>query len=87
MASHRFEIDASAGPATGSVLGRRGQMLIRVRLFDGLGVADGATGLPAGEQDVYTDLRPYQARELAGRLLECAEEADRITEQAGWWQR
>ena len=87
MASHRCEIDASAGPATGSVVGRRGQLLVRVRLFDGLGVVDGATGLPAGEQDVYTDLRPYQARELAAGLIACAEEADRITEQADWWQR
>ena len=84
---HRFEIDASAGPARGSVVGRRGQLLVRVRLFDGPGVSDGLTGQPAGEEDVYTDLRPHEARNLACRLLECAEHADRVTEQAGWWQR
>jgi hypothetical protein len=87
MGSHRCEIDASAGPARGSVVGGRGQLLVRVCLFDGPGVVDGATGLPAGEQDVYTDLRPCQARKLAGRLIACAEQADRITERSGGWQR
>jgi len=87
MASHRFEIDTCAGPARGSVLGRRGQLLVRVRLFDGPGVLDGLTGQPVGEPDVYTDLRPEQARDLAFGLLVCAEQAERITEQAGWWQR
>lgn len=87
MASHRFEVDASAGPARGSVVGGRGQLLVRVRLFDGPYLIDDLTGLPAGLEDVYTDLRPYEARELAFRLLECAEQADRITEQAGWWAR
>jgi hypothetical protein len=47
-------------------------------------VACGLTGEPAGDEDVYTDLRPDAARELAFRLLECAE---RVTEHAGWWQR
>ena len=84
---HRAEIDASAGPSRGSVLGRRGQLLVRVRLFDGPGVVDGATGQPAGEPDVHTDLRPRDARALAVRLLECAQRAEEITEQAGWWQR
>jgi len=87
MARHRFEVDAAAGPARCSVLGGRGMLLVRVRLFDGPDVVDGATGLPAGEQNVYSDLRPDDARALAGRLLACAEQAERITEQAGWWQR
>jgi hypothetical protein len=87
MASHRFEIDTTAGPARGSVLGRRGTLLVRVRLFDGPGVVDDVTGKPTGGEDVYTDLRPTDARGLAARLLNCAEQAERVTEQAGWWQR
>jgi hypothetical protein len=87
MASHRFEIDTSAGPAREGVLYGRAMLLVRVRLFDGPGVVDGLTGEPAGDQDVYTDLRPDQARELASRLVVCAEHAERITELAGGWQR
>lgn len=87
MASHRFEIDATAGPSTTSVVGGRSLLLVRVRLFDGPGVVDGATGQPAGDQDVYTDLRPDDARRLAFDLLQCAEHAQRLTVQAGWWQR
>ncbi len=86
MSSYRFEIEASAGPARGSVLGRRMQLLVRVRLFDGPGVVDTTTGKPAGGAEVFTDLRPTDARELAFELLSCAEHAERITEQAGWWQ-
>jgi hypothetical protein len=87
MAEHRFEIDAAAGPAREGVLGGRAMLLIRVRLFDGPGVIDTLTGEPADTEDVYTDLRPSEARELAFELLCCAEQAERITEQAGWWQR
>lgn len=87
MASHRFEIDASAGPAREGILYGRAMLLVRVRLFDGPGVACALTGQPAGEEDVYTDLRPEAARELAFRLLECAAHAEQVTEHAGWWQR
>ena len=87
MGSHRFEIDTSTGPAREGVLGGRSMLLVRVRLFDGAGVVDGLTGQPAASEDVYTDLRPNDARQLASRLLECAEHAERVTEQAGWWQR
>lgn len=87
MASHRSEIDTTAGPARGSVVGGRGMLLVRVRLFDGPGVGDGGTGLPAGDEDVYTDLRPDAARDLAFGLLACVEQAERVTEQASWWQR
>jgi hypothetical protein len=87
MASHRFEIDTSAGPAREGVLYGRAMLLVRVRLFDGPGVVDGLTGEPAGDEDVYTDLRPDQARELASQLVERAEHAERVTELAGWWQR
>jgi hypothetical protein len=82
MGSHRFEIDTSTGPAREGVLGGRAMLLVRARLFDGPGVVDGCTGQPAGEKDVYTDLRPDEARRLALGLLECAEPA----EQADWWQ-
>jgi hypothetical protein len=87
VASHRFEIDTSAGPAREGILGGRAMLLVRVRVFDGLGVVDGLTGEPAGEEEVYSDLRPEDARELAFRLLECAEHAEQLTVQAGWWQR
>jgi hypothetical protein len=87
MASHRFEIDTSAGPAREGVLGGRSMLLVRVRLFDGPGTVDGLTGLPAAGEDVYTDLRPEVARRLASQLLECAEHAELVTEHAGWWQR
>lgn len=87
MSSHRFEIDTSPGPAREGVLYGRAMLLVRVRLFDGPGVVDGLTGEPAGEEDVCCDLRPEAARDLAFRLLECAEHAERVTEQAGWWQR
>jgi hypothetical protein len=87
MASHRFEIEAAAGPARQGVLGGRSMLLVRVRLFDGPGVLDTLTGQSAGGEDVYTDLRPAEARELAFSLLCCAEHAERITDQAGRWQR
>lgn len=87
MAAHRFEIDASAGPAREAALGGRSMLLVRVRVFDGPGVIDTRTGQDAGSEDVYTDLRPSEARELAFSLLCCAEHAERITDQAGWWQR
>ena len=86
MASHRFEIDTTAGPAREGILDGRAMLLVRVRLFDGPGVVDGATGQPAGEQDVYTDLRPDDARRLAFGLLEHAEHAEQLTVQADWWQ-
>jgi hypothetical protein len=87
MASHRFEIDACAGPAREGVLYGRAMLLVRVRLFDGPGVACALTGEPAGCEDVFTDLRPDAARDLAFRLLECAQHAEQVTEHAGWWQR
>lgn len=87
MALHRFEIDTAAGPAREGMLSGRAMLLVRVRLFDGPGVVDALTGEPAADEDVCCDLRPEAARELAFGLLECAEQAERVTEQAGWWQR
>jgi hypothetical protein len=86
MAIHRYEIDAAAGPAREGVIGGS-RLLVRVRLFDGPGVVDAITGEPAHNEDVYTDLRPSEARELAFQLLCLAEQAERITENADWWQR
>ncbi len=84
---YRFEIDASAGPAREGLLYGRMQLLVRVRLFDGLGVVDTATGEePAQQPDVITDLRPEQARHLALRLLSAAENAERQTLDANWWK-
>jgi hypothetical protein len=68
MATHRFEIDAGVGPAREGVLGGRSMLLVRVRMFDGPGVVDTLTGEPAGTEDVHTDLRPSEARELAFSL-------------------
>lgn len=86
MAMHRYEIDAAAGPARETVIGGS-MLLVRVRLFDGPGVVDALTGEPADNEGAYTDLRPSEARELAFQLLCCAEQAERITEHAGGWQR
>jgi hypothetical protein len=82
MALHRFEIDTSPGPASqGSLDGiTRNVVMVRVRLFDGPGCVD-ADGREAGEEDVYTDLLPIDARRLAIRLLQHAEQA----EQQSWW--
>lgn len=87
MSCHRFEIDASAGPARERVIGGS-RPLVRVRLFDGPGVVDTLTGEPADGEEVFTDLRLTAARELALKLLCCAEHAEQITQAAGWlWQR
>jgi hypothetical protein len=85
MAIYRGGVDTSAGPSRGSVLGHRGQLLVRVRLFDS-GAVD-HLDRPADGEDVFTDLRPEDARRLAARLIEHAALAEEITEQAGWWQR
>jgi hypothetical protein len=87
MSGYRFEIDAQAGPARESVTGGRAMLLVRVRLFDGEGVVNTHTGQPCAQEDVFTDLRAEQARELAFALLGAAEHAERQTEAAGYWQR
>jgi hypothetical protein len=84
---HRYEVDAAAGPAREGVIGGRAIMLVRVRLFDGPGVVDARTGEPAGGEDVCTDLRPGEARQLAAQLVSCAERAEQLTAHAGGWQR
>jgi hypothetical protein len=79
MIGHRCEIEASAGPARGSLVGRGGQLLVRVRLFDGPGCPD---PLP----EAYTDLDSRDARELAFWLLAAAEHADVQGREAGYWR-
>jgi hypothetical protein len=83
---YRFEIDASAGPALEGLLYGARQLLVRVRLFDGPGVVDSATGEPAGQPEVFTDLRPEQARDLALGLLQAAKDAETQTLRANWYK-
>jgi hypothetical protein len=86
VSGYRFEIDATAGPGRERVLDGS-LLLVRVRLFNGADVADAHTGEPLVREDVYTDLRPDEARELAFTLLSCAEQAERITQDADGWAR
>lgn len=79
-AGHRCEIDAGAGPAREGILDGRAMLLVRVRLSDNDCVDD-------PRPEAYCDLRPEHARCLARRLLEAAADAERLTAQAGWWQR
>jgi len=58
MIGHRCEIEATAGPARGSLVGGGWRLLVRVRVFDGPDCLD---RLPAA----YCDLSPADARELA----------------------
>jgi len=85
MNDYRFEIDSQAGPGREGILGGRAQLLVRVRLFDGPGAIQTDTGQPHHAPDVYTDLRPEQARSLAFTLLSVAEHAERQTLQADWF--
>jgi hypothetical protein len=81
MSGFRWEIEASAGPAREGVIGGGSQLLVRVTLFN-----DELEGTePAPE--AHTDLRPRDARRLAIELLAAAEDAERQTEQPGWWER
>jgi hypothetical protein len=86
VSEYRYEIEATAGPARERVLDGS-LLLVRVRLFNGPDVVDAITGEPTGREDVCTDLRPGEARELAFTLLCCAEEAERITHDADGWAR
>jgi hypothetical protein len=75
MSAYRWEIEASAGPAREGLIGGGAQLLVRVRLFDDR------------QPDAYTDLRPRDARHLALELLAAAEDAERQTELAGFWEQ
>ena len=76
MIGHRCEIEATAGPARGSLVGGGWRLLVRVRVFDGPDCLD---RLPAA----YCDLSPADARELAFGLLAAAEAAERQSHRAG----
>jgi hypothetical protein len=78
MIGHRCEIGASAGPARGSLIGGGGQLLVRVRVFDGPDCVD---PLP----EAYCDLWPGEARELAFCLLAAAEQAEQLSRGGGLW--
>lgn len=77
MSGYRCDVEASAGPARGALVGGGGQLLVRVRLFD--------RGVQDAPGDAFTDLRPADARELAFCLLACAEHAERQSGAAGFW--
>jgi hypothetical protein len=80
MSGYRCEVEVSAGPGRGSLVGRGGHLLVRVRLFDG---PDGcAEPLP----DAYCDLWPADARELAFCLLAVAEDAEQRSREVGFWR-
>jgi hypothetical protein len=87
MNDYRFEIDTQAGPAREGVSGGRAQLLVRVRLFDGPGVIQTDTWEPRKAPDVYTDLRPEEARSFAFTLLSAAEHAESQTLQADWFRQ
>jgi hypothetical protein len=87
MNAHRFEIDAQPGPGRERVSHGRCQLLVRVRLFDGPSVSATDTGEPSLEPDVFCDLRPEQARDLALGLLVAATDAERHTRQTDWFRR
>jgi hypothetical protein len=77
MSGYRSEIKASAGPSRIGRVGGGALLLVRVRLFDW------AEHDP--QPDAFTDLLPRDARHLALELLAAAENAERQTEQAGFW--
>jgi hypothetical protein len=87
MSAHRFEIDAQPGPGRERVSHGRYQLLVRVRLFDGPGVSATDTGEPRPQPDVFCDLRPERARDLALGLLVAARDAERQTRQTDWCRR
>ena len=85
MASHRFEIDTSAGPA------REGVLYGRSMCWSASGCSTGPASLtssPASPPQMRTSIPTCvrEARRLVFGLLECAEHAEQVTEQAGWWQ-
>ena len=79
MSGYRSEITASAGPSRIGRVGGGALLLVRVRLFD--------CGAEDPQPDAYTNLRPRDARHLARELLAAADDAERQTEQAGFWEQ
>jgi hypothetical protein len=85
MSGYRCDAEAVAGPGRERLLYGARRLLVRVRLFDGPGAVDDH-GRPSPLPDAYTDLRPEEARRLALELLQAAEDAERQTLTANWWQ-
>lgn len=86
MSGYRAWIEAFAGPSRRGRVGGGAVLLIRVRLFDGPGVADASTGEPSGLPDVVTDLDAWEARHLASQLLTACEHAEQQTLNAHYWE-
>jgi hypothetical protein len=80
VSGYRAEIEAFAGPSREGLIGGGARLLVRVRMFD-----DNPEGPPA--PDALCDLRPETARELAFCLLAAAQDADRQTDQAAFWEQ
>jgi hypothetical protein len=80
MIGLRCEVEATAGPSRGSLVGRGSRLLVRVRVFDGIDCPD---PLP----EAYCDLAPEDARKLAFDLLAVAEYAEQQSREAGFWRR
>lgn len=76
MIGHRCEIEATVGPARGSLVGGGSHVLVRVRVFDG-------PDCPEPAPEAYCDVSPADARELAFGLLAAAEDAERQGGEAG----
>jgi hypothetical protein len=76
VSGHRGWIGVSAGPARCSLVGGGALLLVRVRLFD--------EGGEDPQPDVFCDLRPGEARDLARELLAAVEDAELRTLNAGY---
>ena len=85
MSGFRMEAEAFAGPERERLLYGARQLLVRVRLFNSPCVTDDGSR-PELLPDAYTDLRAEEARHLALQLLQAAQDADRQTLRANWWQ-
>ena len=76
MREHRFEADATLTPGEHELcLGGRRRQLVTVALSDG-GQITRDDGSSYRRTDVFCPLRPSEARQLAARLLELADDAD-----------
>jgi hypothetical protein len=86
MSGYRSWIEAFAGPSRCGRVSGGAVLLVRVRMFDGPGVADTHTGEPAGHPDVVCDLDWWEARHLAFQLLAACEHAEQQTLKANYWE-
>jgi hypothetical protein len=80
MSWHRFEAQARVDGMTEHCVDGSALQLVTVCLSDGPGELSNELGAPVTRAPVVSYLRPSEARELAFRLLELAELADRRIE-------